>query len=205
MLAGTRRWQDDAACAPHQRQAAGLPLLEWEAFFPQDGAGRARTVPPETAKICDLCPVREQCLHHALTNDEHGIWGGTTDAQRDAMLRHIQRVQCPTCGSRRLLKSGLNQACSGCGSSWHATTQPSSSRKRRPRLGLHRSYDHATRTAAVEMVRTPGPDGRRPSIASVARQLGINRECLRQWVIAAASADRNDSAANTVDVQVGRR
>lgn len=36
---------------------------------------------------CSTCPVRRSCLAAALVDDEeHGVWGGTTEIQRD-MLR----------------------------------------------------------------------------------------------------------------------
>jgi hypothetical protein len=39
---------------------------------------------------CTYCPVRRSCLAYALSEDEqHGIWGGTTDVQRDALLADL--------------------------------------------------------------------------------------------------------------------
>jgi WhiB family transcriptional regulator, redox-sensing transcriptional regulator len=33
--------------------------------------------------ICQACPVREQCLAHAIaTGEDHGVWGGLTPGQR---------------------------------------------------------------------------------------------------------------------------
>ncbi|WP_329127369.1 WhiB family transcriptional regulator [Streptomyces sp. NBC_01465] len=38
--------------------------------------------------LCTGCPVRTQCLAHALDNRiEHGIWGGMTERERRALLR----------------------------------------------------------------------------------------------------------------------
>jgi hypothetical protein len=31
---------------------------------------------------CETCPVVLQCLTYALTNEEYGIWGGTTMNER---------------------------------------------------------------------------------------------------------------------------
>lgn len=37
---------------------------------------------------CTGCPVRIDCLRHALLNDEaHGVWGGTTARQRFRLAR----------------------------------------------------------------------------------------------------------------------
>jgi WhiB family redox-sensing transcriptional regulator len=47
-------------------------------FFPQDGAGveRARA-------ICAHCPVKTECLEHALGNHiDHGVWGGCSERER---------------------------------------------------------------------------------------------------------------------------
>lgn len=36
---------------------------------------------------CARCPVRRSCLAFALAEgEEHGIWGGTTDVQRHALM-----------------------------------------------------------------------------------------------------------------------
>lgn len=66
-------WEDAAACAQAD------PAL----FFPEDGhadqAGEAKSV-------CRSCPVRAECLNHALTSgEEFGIWGGTTERERHRM------------------------------------------------------------------------------------------------------------------------
>lgn len=54
-----------------------------EAFFPEKG-GSTR----EAKRICSACPVRNECLEHALTNDERfGIWGGLSERERRRMKR----------------------------------------------------------------------------------------------------------------------
>lgn len=69
-------WQDDAAC----RNA------DPEIFFPTKTEG---WIAQDAKKICwEDCPVREQCLDHALALPErHGIWGGYTYMERRAMLK----------------------------------------------------------------------------------------------------------------------
>lgn len=38
--------------------------------------------------VCQSCPVRLECLHHALNFPElYDVWGGTTPPQRQAMRR----------------------------------------------------------------------------------------------------------------------
>lgn len=39
-------------------------------------------------KICRQCPVIQECLSHALQqNEEHGVWGGMTKRERQAARR----------------------------------------------------------------------------------------------------------------------
>lgn len=75
-LAGLARpaWHADAAC--RGRTAA---------FFP--GRGEWKLAEAAVA-ICQGCPVRDDCLDHALAEDErHGIWGGTTERERRGLRR----------------------------------------------------------------------------------------------------------------------
>jgi WhiB family redox-sensing transcriptional regulator len=52
-------------------------------FFPSDGVG------VEVAKkVCEGCPVADQCLEYALLNRiDHGVWGGCSERQRRRILR----------------------------------------------------------------------------------------------------------------------
>ena len=51
-------------------------------FFPSQGES------PKRAKlICAQCDVRAECLAAALEGREQGVWGGTTEAERDQILR----------------------------------------------------------------------------------------------------------------------
>jgi WhiB family transcriptional regulator, redox-sensing transcriptional regulator len=49
-------------------------------FFPAHGAPGI-----EARRVCDRCPVRIDCLEHATTKDEWGIWGGLDRDQRRAL------------------------------------------------------------------------------------------------------------------------
>lgn len=52
-------------------------------FFPSDGVGvdKAR-------KICAGCPVKDECLEHALEHRiEHGVWGGCSERERRRILK----------------------------------------------------------------------------------------------------------------------
>lgn len=55
-----------------------------ERFYPERGDSNK-----EAKAICfDQCPVRDECLEHALTKPERfGIWGGTSERERQEMRR----------------------------------------------------------------------------------------------------------------------
>ena len=67
-------WQQWAACAESP--------VDW--FFDDHGVYRQQ---PRALALCGGCPVRVECLDHAVTHRETGIWGGTTDDEREAMRR----------------------------------------------------------------------------------------------------------------------
>lgn len=70
-----RQWTELAACA-----GAKTP----DAFFPE----REDRPDPAVLRICAGCPVQAACLRHALTAGErHGVWGGLTPSEREALLR----------------------------------------------------------------------------------------------------------------------
>lgn len=69
-------WMRHAAC-----RRARIPTDE---FFPNMPDWMPRTV----RQICDACPVREECLDHALEHhEESGVWGGLTERARAQILR----------------------------------------------------------------------------------------------------------------------
>jgi WhiB family redox-sensing transcriptional regulator len=58
-----------------------------ELFFPvaDSGAGRAQVIAAKA--VCFRCAVRAACLSYALATGQAGIWGGTTQDERQAMRR----------------------------------------------------------------------------------------------------------------------
>lgn len=59
-----------------------------ELWFPDNGTAR------DAREICAACPVRDDCLRHALAvGEHHGIWGGASERVR----RHLRRLltRCP--------------------------------------------------------------------------------------------------------------
>jgi WhiB family redox-sensing transcriptional regulator len=53
-----------------------------ELFFPISASGPARGQISAAKAICARCPVRANCLSHALITQPDGIWGGTTKEER---------------------------------------------------------------------------------------------------------------------------
>lgn len=66
-------WADEAICAQ----------TDPDAFFPEKGGSTK-----EAKRICQGCPVREDCLNYAIEHDERfGIWGGHSERERRAIKR----------------------------------------------------------------------------------------------------------------------
>ncbi|MGY0021450.1 WhiB family transcriptional regulator [Streptomyces sp. cg35] len=44
-------------------------------------------------RVCAACPVKTECLAHALDRRiDHGVWGGMTERERRALLRRRPQV-----------------------------------------------------------------------------------------------------------------
>jgi len=77
-------WQNQAACR-------GAPL---ELFFGPDGERSAERERRErdALELCAACPVIQTCRRHAMVMPEdHGVWGGTTEAERTTERRRRRR------------------------------------------------------------------------------------------------------------------
>jgi WhiB family transcriptional regulator, redox-sensing transcriptional regulator len=72
-------WQNQALCRK-------FPDNDW---FP---ASATSQVVAELVEVCQRCPAQRSCLAAALAmGEEHGIWGGTTEADRHEALRDLGR------------------------------------------------------------------------------------------------------------------
>lgn len=74
---------------------------------------------------CNLCPVRTDCLNHALAKQEPaGVWGGMTTYQRGLLSKVYSRKSCPGCSSNEIIIDGhgsrQHEVCVSCGVSWPA-------------------------------------------------------------------------------------
>jgi WhiB family redox-sensing transcriptional regulator len=57
-------------------------------FFPVGTTGHALTQIARAKEVCGECPVSSECLEFALeTNQDSGIWGGTSEEERRVMRR----------------------------------------------------------------------------------------------------------------------
>lgn len=66
-----------------------------ELFFATDVNGRMWETDPrviEAKSYCRRCPVSNQCLFAAIRDGEHGVWGGTTPAEREDLRRWERSV-----------------------------------------------------------------------------------------------------------------
>ena len=77
-------WSDDAACAGEDTAT----------FFPVGKGGVPASVDAAYAKsFCIRCPVRSDCLAHALTcREDYGVWGGLDEDERAELLRQARRA-----------------------------------------------------------------------------------------------------------------
>lgn len=68
---------------------ASCAEVDPELFFPERGAVTAGQRGIQSAKsICRTCPYTIECLEWALTHNEMGIWGGTTERERRRLKRN---------------------------------------------------------------------------------------------------------------------
>lgn len=85
MTAGERA---RATAGPWARSAACRDVGTAHMYPPPDRPDAMRAA----VGVCLRCPVRLDCLRHALENrEEFGVWGGTTAKQRWKLAKHIDR------------------------------------------------------------------------------------------------------------------
>ena len=73
-----RDWWRSAACRE----------MDPELFFPVGARGPGAGDIDRAKAVCAGCRVRRQCLQYALaTHQVHGVWGGTTEDERQLHAR----------------------------------------------------------------------------------------------------------------------
>jgi WhiB family redox-sensing transcriptional regulator len=77
------RWRTQAVCGD----------IDPDLFFPVGVTGPAVEQIATAKAVCAGCTVRAECLEFAIsTNQEYGVWGGTSEEER-RVLRRAWRAQ----------------------------------------------------------------------------------------------------------------
>lgn len=92
------------------RPLAACRGMSPDLFYPEDKENA-----PEAKATCRTCPVMDACLTDNLWED-HGIWGGTSPAERKVMRRGVRRpprlIFCEVCATPVLVETGPRRYCS---------------------------------------------------------------------------------------------
>lgn len=79
---------------PSWTEKARCVGVDTEMFYPPRDKALYSEISSQAKKYClgengtSLCPVRSQCLLEAInTNEQHGIWGGMSHRERNALVR----------------------------------------------------------------------------------------------------------------------
>ena len=81
----TGEWAIQAAC----KGARGV--MDGERIAGKGGG----TSWAQARRFCASCPVRDECLAHALEHEEpHGMWGGMTPNERRGVKQSRQCIEC---------------------------------------------------------------------------------------------------------------
>ena len=80
------------------RQRSACLDSDPDVFFPIGTTGPALEQIETARRICTACLVGEECLEFALaTNQEAGIWGGTTEEERRKLRKSWLSKQRAAC------------------------------------------------------------------------------------------------------------
>ena len=76
------------------RHRAACRGMETNLFFPVSSAGGAPANISEAKRVCNTCPVQQDCLRLAddLVIDD-GIWGGLTETERRSSRRRPAKAR----------------------------------------------------------------------------------------------------------------
>ena len=95
MVYDSIRWQDESRC---------IDAPDPEIFFPPRDRDKYRVIAAQAKAYCsgptgnNPCPVKAECLWYSVRNyetgedEKHGIWGGLSHRERNAMIRKWQKL-----------------------------------------------------------------------------------------------------------------
>jgi len=127
-----------------------------ELFFPEKG-GSVR----EAKAVCAGCPVRAQCLEHALAHGErYGVWGGLSERER-RRLKQADVATFPSTAWQPLAPAEVDEVVVARLVSGHPVVGASRDEVAQAAIGLH----HAGRSAR-----------------QVAAQLGVHDRQVERWL-----------------------
>lgn len=79
-------WWSRAACA----------TADPEIFFPISNSGPALRQVSRAKAVCARCQIQQECLRYALdAGSIQGVWGGTTEEERQRLARRERRARVP--------------------------------------------------------------------------------------------------------------
>jgi WhiB family redox-sensing transcriptional regulator len=82
-------WMDDALCANIENPDIFFPPRDKATYKKIASAAKSYCLGPNKS---NPCPVRQECLWYSIVSDEqHGIWGGLSHRERNALVRKWQR------------------------------------------------------------------------------------------------------------------
>lgn len=171
-------WEAKAAC----RQS---DVQQWmaDSFFAETTAGRK-----PAKKLCGTCPVRLECLSHALENGETwGVWGGCDEVDLRRTLwtdtngteRARKRFpRCPACRAetKSLQLEEDSVTCTECSFTWAASTSVEAMKAYlNPDATEHEPVATAPNqpAAKVRKARKQRPLAQRSRIPSESRKRGV--------------------------------
>ncbi len=67
-----QQWKEMGACK-------GVPV---GVFYPDSTKKGFQALLKQALAICETCPVKEECLEHALEHERFGVWGGQSERGR---------------------------------------------------------------------------------------------------------------------------
>ena len=88
-------WRVNAACK-------GMSVEE---FYPT----RGEIISKELAALCETCPVKGDCLNHALKHEHYGFWAGTSEKQRIDIRKKLN-IFCQKPESLYLVETRVEKA-----------------------------------------------------------------------------------------------